>query len=140
MNRVETKILTTRKNLQSLMDLLGKWIDRSAQRRAFGKLILDLNPGAGSDRDLRTPGTLRLTCGGAAGEHRTVTPVVWLFSNFGSYSPRECVVPVTGFYPKNCSFRQPQLVVPRFEFLWPWIQCGWQVLGDFRVFPPALLY
>ena len=43
MNRFETEILTTRRNLKSLMDLPEKWIDRVRQRRALGKLILDLN-------------------------------------------------------------------------------------------------
>ncbi len=43
MNRFETEILTTRKNLKSLMDVPGKWIDRVRQYRALDKLILDLN-------------------------------------------------------------------------------------------------
>lgn len=38
--------LTTRKNLKSLIDVPGKWIDRAGQRRSLDKLILDLNPGA----------------------------------------------------------------------------------------------
>ena len=37
--------LPTRKNLKSLMDVPGKWIDRVRQRRFLDKLILDLNPG-----------------------------------------------------------------------------------------------
>ena len=43
MNRFETEILTTRKNLKSLMDVPGKWINRVRQHRDFDKLILDLN-------------------------------------------------------------------------------------------------
>ncbi|MEE9296414.1 MAG: hypothetical protein V3W34_15840 [Phycisphaerae bacterium] len=35
--------MTTRKNLKSLMDVPGKWIDRVRQRRAFDKLIPNLN-------------------------------------------------------------------------------------------------
>ncbi len=42
-NRFETQILTTRKNLKSLMDVPGKWIDRVGQRRSLDKPILDLN-------------------------------------------------------------------------------------------------
>ena len=42
MGRFETEILTTRKNLKSLMDLPGMWIDRVAQQRSLDKLILDL--------------------------------------------------------------------------------------------------
>ena len=37
------EILTTRKNLKSLTDLLAKWIDRAGGRRSLDKLILDLN-------------------------------------------------------------------------------------------------
>ncbi len=43
MGRFETEILTTRKNLKSLMDLPGMWIDRVGQHRSFDKLILDLD-------------------------------------------------------------------------------------------------
>ena len=43
MGRFETEILTTRKNLKSLMDLSGMWIDRVGQHRSFDKLILDLD-------------------------------------------------------------------------------------------------
>ena len=43
MGRFETEILTTRKNLKSLMDLPGMWIDRVAQQRSLDKLILDLD-------------------------------------------------------------------------------------------------
>ena len=39
----ETVILTTRKNLKSVMDVPGKWIDRVRQRRSKDELILDLN-------------------------------------------------------------------------------------------------
>ncbi|UCC30372.1 MAG: transposase [Phycisphaerales bacterium] len=46
MSRVETEMLTTRKNLKSLMDVPGKWIDRVRQGRSLDKLIFDLNPGA----------------------------------------------------------------------------------------------
>ena len=42
-NRSETEILTTQKNLKYFMDVLGKWIDRAAQRRSLDKPILDLN-------------------------------------------------------------------------------------------------
>ena len=43
MGRFETEILTTRKNLKSLMDLPGMWIDRVRQHRSLDKLILDLD-------------------------------------------------------------------------------------------------
>ena len=42
----ETKILTTRKNLKSLMDVPGKWIDRVRQGRSWDKLVLDVTRGA----------------------------------------------------------------------------------------------
>ncbi len=41
--RFETEILTTRKNLKSLMDVPRKWIGRVRHRRALDKLILDLD-------------------------------------------------------------------------------------------------
>ena len=44
--RFETEILTTRKNLKSLMDLPGMWIDRARQHRSLDKLILDLDSSA----------------------------------------------------------------------------------------------
>ena len=43
MTRFETEILTTRKNLKSLMDVPGKWIDRAGQHRPLDKLIFDLD-------------------------------------------------------------------------------------------------
>ena len=43
MGRFETDVLTRRENLQSLMDLPGRWVDRVGQRRPAGKLILDLD-------------------------------------------------------------------------------------------------
>ena len=43
MGRFETEILTTRRNLKSLMDLAGMWIDRVRQHRSLDKLILDLD-------------------------------------------------------------------------------------------------
>ena len=43
MARFETEILTPRKNLKSLMDLPGMWIDRVRQHRSLDKLILDLD-------------------------------------------------------------------------------------------------
>ncbi len=43
MNRFEKEILTSRKNLKSLMDGPGKWIDRVPEHRALDKLILDLD-------------------------------------------------------------------------------------------------
>ena len=39
-------VRTTRKNLKSLMDVSGKWIDRVRQRRAVDKLIPGLNSSA----------------------------------------------------------------------------------------------
>ena len=42
-SRFEVEILTTRKNLKSLMAVPWKWIDRAAQRRSLDNLILDLN-------------------------------------------------------------------------------------------------
>ena len=52
MSRFETEILTTRKNLKSLMDVPGKWIDRAGERRSLDKLILDLD-NSGSETDGR---------------------------------------------------------------------------------------
>jgi len=43
MGRLETEILTARRNRKALMNLPGKWIDRVRQRRALDKLILDLD-------------------------------------------------------------------------------------------------
>ena len=43
MGRFETEILTTRKNLNSLMDLPGMWLDIVRQHRSLDKLILDLD-------------------------------------------------------------------------------------------------
>ena len=42
-NRFKTQILATRKNLKSLLDVPGKWIDRVRRRHALDKLILDLD-------------------------------------------------------------------------------------------------
>ena len=44
--RLKTEILTTRKNLKSLMDVPGKWIDRVRQGRSWDKLVLDVTRGA----------------------------------------------------------------------------------------------
>ena len=46
MGRFETEILTTPKNLKSLMNLPGMWIDRVGQHRSFDRLILDLDSSA----------------------------------------------------------------------------------------------
>jgi hypothetical protein len=43
MTRFEIEILSTPKNLKSLIDLPEKWMDHVRQRRGIGKLILDLN-------------------------------------------------------------------------------------------------
>ena len=43
MGRFETEMLTQPKNLQALMDLPGKWIDRVRQRQPSDKIILDLD-------------------------------------------------------------------------------------------------
>ncbi len=40
------RALTTGKNLESLMDVPGKWIDRAGEHRSLDKLIFALNPGA----------------------------------------------------------------------------------------------
>jgi len=45
MSRFETQILTTRKNLKSLTDLAGMWIDHVGQHRSLDKLTLDLLSG-----------------------------------------------------------------------------------------------
>ena len=37
------RALTTGKNLKSLMDVPGKWIDRAGRHRALDKLIVKLN-------------------------------------------------------------------------------------------------
>ncbi len=36
-------VIVSRKNVKSLMDVPGKWIDRAGQRRSVDKLILYLN-------------------------------------------------------------------------------------------------
>ncbi len=43
LNRFETEILTTRKNLMSSMVVPGKWIDRAARHRSVDKMIQHLN-------------------------------------------------------------------------------------------------
>lgn len=43
MGRFETEMLTTPKNLKSVMDLPEKSIDRVRQQRSLDKLSLDLN-------------------------------------------------------------------------------------------------
>jgi hypothetical protein len=43
MNRFETEILTARKNLKSLLNVPGNWLDRVRQRRSLDKLILHLS-------------------------------------------------------------------------------------------------
>ena len=45
LTRLDTEILTSQKNLNSMMDAPGKWIDRAGQHHTMDKLILDLNPG-----------------------------------------------------------------------------------------------
>jgi len=56
-NPFETEILTTRKNLKSLMDVPGKWIDRAGQRRSLDKLILDLDSSVSETYGRREPFT-----------------------------------------------------------------------------------
>jgi Transposase DDE domain group 1 len=43
MTRFETETLSTKANLQYLMDLSGRWIDRAHQHRKLKKLILDMD-------------------------------------------------------------------------------------------------
>jgi len=43
MGRFETEVLTQPKNLQTLMDLPGRWIDNIRQRKPFRQIILDLD-------------------------------------------------------------------------------------------------
>jgi hypothetical protein len=43
MARFETETLSTKENLQHLMDLSGKWIDQAHQHRQLTKLILDMD-------------------------------------------------------------------------------------------------
>jgi hypothetical protein len=43
MARFETETLSTRQNLQHLMDLSGKWIDQAHRHRNLTKLILDMD-------------------------------------------------------------------------------------------------
>jgi Transposase DDE domain group 1 len=43
MARFETKTLSTKENLQHLMDLSGKWIDQAHRHRKLMKLILDMD-------------------------------------------------------------------------------------------------
>jgi hypothetical protein len=51
--RHDPEILTTRKNLRPLMDVPEKWIDRAGQRRAFDKLILDVDSSASENHGRR---------------------------------------------------------------------------------------
>ena len=46
MGRLETEILTARRNLKELMNLPGTWIDRVRQRGALDKLIQNLDSSA----------------------------------------------------------------------------------------------
>ncbi len=39
---VETEILTQSKNLELLMNLAGKWVDRVHQRKSLKQIILDM--------------------------------------------------------------------------------------------------
>jgi Transposase DDE domain group 1 len=41
--RFETETLTTRDNLNRLMDLSGRWIDRAHRHRRLTKLVLDMD-------------------------------------------------------------------------------------------------
>jgi Transposase DDE domain group 1 len=41
--RFETETLTTRQNLNRLMDLSGRWIDRAHRRRRLTRLVLDMD-------------------------------------------------------------------------------------------------
>ena len=41
--RFETETLTTRENLNRLMDLSGQWIDRAHRHRKLTKLVLDMD-------------------------------------------------------------------------------------------------
>ena len=43
MGRFETELLTGDSNLQALMDLSGKWIDRVRRRKRIDKVILDVD-------------------------------------------------------------------------------------------------
>ena len=43
MGRFETEVLTRPDNLDALMDLSGKWIDRLRQRKPMREIILDLD-------------------------------------------------------------------------------------------------
>jgi hypothetical protein len=43
MSRFEADVLTSRKNIRSLMDMTGKWIDRVRKRKPFREIILDLD-------------------------------------------------------------------------------------------------
>jgi len=43
MGRFETEILTQPKNLEILVDLPGKWVDRVHQRKPFKQVILDMD-------------------------------------------------------------------------------------------------
>ena len=52
MSRFETEILTTRKNLKSLVNVPGKWIDHVRQDGALDKLILDLTTSVSETRGI----------------------------------------------------------------------------------------
>ena len=74
-NRFETEILTSRKNLKSLMDVPGKWIERIRRRRSLDKLILDLNSSV-SQTYGRQERWHHLWCEGAAEHPNRVSVVV----------------------------------------------------------------
>jgi hypothetical protein len=43
MGRFETRWLTDPKNLSSLMDLSGQWIDRAGKHRNYKSIVLDMD-------------------------------------------------------------------------------------------------
>ncbi len=59
--RFETEILSTPRNLTSLMDLSGRWIDKVHQRKPLKELILDMDSSVsetyGDNRARLTTGT-----------------------------------------------------------------------------------
>jgi len=66
MSRFETEILTQPKNLELLMNLVGKWVDRVHQRKSLKKIILDMDssvsPTYGNQEGSSYNGFFRCTC------------------------------------------------------------------------------
>ena len=112
MNRFETEILTTQKNLKSLMDVPAKWIGRVRQRRPLDKLILDLDSSVsriqGPRQRLRSPGRDQLfsigkTPGLVAPARRIVLLRLWTTIRDPFRLPFPNTIAVDVRYLKQCT-------------------------------------